>query len=343
MNLKSLSKIILFSSISLLSLSVVSCDNTPSEEVHNHIWDEGVITKKATCESDGEITYTCKDCNETKTEVVVGKHNFVDNDCTICGKQDYTEGLYFVLYSKEYYVVSIGKARDENIVIPTTLNGFPVTGIKMSGFKNCSFIKSITMPESITVIGEEAFAGCSSLESIILPKSITSISSYAFSSCESLKSINIPYGINVISEGAFAGCSSLTSIDIPEGVTDIKFAAFNNCSSLENINIPNSVTNIGNWTLRGSYVFGGCTSLKTITLPDNIISLNPGLFQNCSNLTSVIIGNNVKYIYDYAFNNCDSLTTIYFKGSEEQWNSIEISQEGNSALDNVTVVYNYEN
>ena len=118
----------------------------------------------------------------------------------------------------------------------------------------------ITIPTSVTSIGDEAFYGCTSLTSIEIPNSVTSIGGGAFSDCSSLSSISIPNSVTSIGEYAFYECSSLTSITIPNSVTSIGKHAFYECSSLTSITIPNSVTSIGD------YAFDGCTSLLSIIM-----------------------------------------------------------------------------
>ena len=104
-----------------------------------------------------------------------------------------------------------------------------VTEIYMA-FRECSSLESISLPEGITSIGDNAFYGCSSLESITLPSSVTAIGGWgAFLECSSLESITLPEGVQSIGDRTFDGCSSLTSITLPESVTSIGKNAFYNC------------------------------------------------------------------------------------------------------------------
>ena len=96
------------------------------------------------------------------------------------------------------------------------------------------------------------------IESVTIPDSVTMIGGGAFFGCESLKNITIPDSVKSIGTGAFSSCKSLTSIDIPDSVTSISDWAFSSCTSLKNITIPDSVTMIG------GTAFFGCGNL-TIT------------------------------------------------------------------------------
>ena len=142
---------------------------------------------------------------------------------TKASASEYIQGNYV-------YTVSNGKATitdcDElisgNIVIPSTLGGYPVTSIGSYSFYNCKSLKNITIPSSVTRISHNAFENCSSLSSITIPNSVTSI------------------GYSV-----FVNCSSLANITIPDSVTSIGYSVFENCSGLANITIPDSVISIG--------------------------------------------------------------------------------------------------
>jgi hypothetical protein len=107
--------------------------------------------------------------------------------------------------------------------------------------------RNFTIPNHAILIGHKdylighedyetgAFEGCSSLTSITIPESVTEIGEHAFEGCSSLTSITIPESVTVIGESAFAGCSSLTSITIPKRVTVIGGYAFEDCSSLTSV------------------------------------------------------------------------------------------------------------
>ena len=154
-------------------------------------------------------------------------------------------------------------------------------------FWDCTTLATITIPESVTEIGEGAFAGCSSLTSITIPDSVTSIGDGAFFGCRSLTSVTIGDSVTEIGNNAFRGCSSLTSVTIGDSVTEIGGVAFCGCSSLRCITIPDSVTTIGN------YAFSGCSSLTSVTIPDSVTEIGDYAFENCDNIASVKLPDSV--------------------------------------------------
>ena len=140
---------------------------------------------------------------------------------------------------------------------------------------NDKTVTSITIPDSVTSIGNGAFRYCTSLTSITIPNSVMSISNGAFWNCTKLASITIPNSVTSIGNDAFRYCTSLASITIPNSVTSIGDSTFWNCKSLASITIPESVTSIGN------SVFIGCTSLASITIPNSVTSIGNNAFDGC--------------------------------------------------------------
>ena len=185
---------------------------------------------------------------------------------------------------------------DEVIIIPSEIDGRKVTGIKGFNLSNKENIKSITIPDGVTSIGDSAFSGCRSLTDITIPDSVTSIGDSAFSGCRSLTDITIPDGVTSIGDSAFSCCRSLTDITIPDSVTSIGCEAFYNCSSLTNITIPDGVTSIESET------FYNCQSLSNIDISNSLISIGMDAFAHCKNLKNIKIPDSVTTIELGAFN-----------------------------------------
>lgn len=176
-------------------------------------------------------------------------------------------------------------------------------------FANLSYLRHVTIADTVEYIGEKAFYKCSQLESIKLPNSLTSIEYCTFSDCSSLTSVTIPDGVTSIMSYAFSGCSSLTSLTIPDSVTGIKGFAFSGCSNLTTLTIGNGVTSIE------QSAFRNCSSLTSVTIPDSVTEIQFSVFSGCSNLTTLTIGNGLTSIGSMLFSYCSNLTSIYFSGN----------------------------
>ena len=144
-----------------------------------------------------------------------------------------------------------------------------VTNISEGAFSDCGNLTNVTIPDSVTRIGDSAFNYCNSLKSIVIPDSVTSIDRCAFRNCGGLTNIIIPDGVTCISDYVFSYCSNLTSITIPDSVTSIGRDAFYDCK-LTSVEIPYGVTSIGN------NAFGYCSSLTSITIPASVTSIGSG-------------------------------------------------------------------
>ncbi len=147
------------------------------------------------------------------------------------------------------------------------------------------------------------------VENVIIEDGVTSIGDYAFYSSK-IKSIEIPDSITEIGNGAFSSCSNLISIEIPESVLNIKNQAFFHCDNLETVVIKGRIAEIGFQT------FSGCSNITQITLPDSLESISGAAFEYCSKLSDV-----------------------YYEGTEEQWNSIDIGTV-NDYLTSATIHFN---
>lgn len=196
-----------------------------------------------------------------------------------------------------------------------------VTSIGDGAFDNCFNLTSLTLPKKLKNIGDNAFSGCLNLTGLTIPGEVESIGYYAFSYCESLTSITVPDSVTSIGEYAFTNCKSLTSLTIPDSVELIGRLYFYGCENLTSVTIPESVRS--SVTVIDSYAFKGCQTLTHITIPDGITEIGDYAFAGCSNLTSVTIPGSVKRIAHGAFYN-SHLTTIYYGGTHDDWENIEI-------------------
>lgn len=217
----------------------------------------------------------------------------------------FIEGDYIYKFLGTSEAMIVGYTGSEaNITVPSQLGGMTVAGIYAESFKNCTSLKSVTVPDCVEVIGDSAFSSCTNLKKITLPNQLDCISRWLFDGCTSLEKITIPSSAKGICRGAFDGCTSLTSVTIPNGVKYLDPEAFKDCTSLKSVTIPGSVTNID------YNVFKNCTSLTSVTFKNGVTAIGYYMFDGCSKLSSVSIPDSVTTIEPYAFFDCTSLNSI---------------------------------
>ena len=214
-----------------------------------------------------------------------------------------------------------------------------VKHIGNSAFCGCKLLTAVMLPDGLESIEDDLFSGCKELTNISIPERVKSIGKNAFENCERLTSVTIPDGVTSIGEGAFSDCHGLTSITIPKHIMIIEKNTFKHCGELTSITIPDDVTSIGEGA------FSDCRKLTSITIPKHTKSIGEDAFWGCSGLKSIRLPVGLQLIDYSAFGRCDQLETVYFDGTKEQKDSIQIrsgygyGNGGNDCLQNVEWVF----
>lgn len=134
--------------------------------------------------------------------------------------------VFDLVGSSAYSVRAANSSISGAIEIPATYNDKPVVVIQNSGFKNCSNMTAISIPNSIRSIGINAFENCSNIAEVVIPEGVTLVGNNTFLGCVKLASVTLPTSLESIGSNAFAGCSSLTMIALPKNVSEIGKNAF---------------------------------------------------------------------------------------------------------------------
>ena len=184
-----------------------------------------------------------------------------------------------------------------NIILPPNL-----TKIGNYCFYN-AMIKQISIPDTVTEIGEQAFQYCLGLTSFAIPPLLQKIPQYMLQGCENITAITIPAAVTEIGAGAFES-TGIASITIPATITTLGMGMLRGCVNLATINIQANVTEIPDRFAQES----GRTS---VTLPDTVETIGSEAFSSSrANLTEITIPASVTSIGDYAFRQNESMTTI---------------------------------
>lgn len=200
-------------------------------------------------------------------------------------------------YVQPFVDLETGEPTPASIILPQNL-----VKIDQSGFEG-AYIQQITIPNTVTEIGESAFRDCLNLASIVLSTSLQKISNNMLMGCVSLTTITIPASVTEIGEGAFCG-TGITHIIIPATVTALGQDVLTQCSSLTTIDIQANVTEIP----ASFAIENGRTS---ITLPNTVRTIGDAAFTTGSaSLTEITIPASVTSIGADAFFQPEAMTTI---------------------------------
>ncbi len=256
--------------------------------------------------------------------------------CNIDSQDDVLNGSKLFINGEDIY----------GLTIPSS-----VTEIKANSFTGCSNLNYITIPESVTTIGDSAFANtpirsvnqakgirkignkafqdCSELIWIDMSNSLTEIGQRAFSNCKKVSFSNTLSNVRIIGDYAFYYCQEIDSSLNLNSITSLGAYAFYSCSNLKNVKLGNGLTKINNYTFRscgiseiiipngvtsiGDFAFESCRSLVSVEIPNSVKSIGKSAFEYCSSLVSIVIPESVNYIDCYAFSDNKCLTTVYCK------------------------------
>lgn len=205
-----------------------------------------------------------------------------------------------------YYLHSIvGNSTLQSLTVP---NG--VTTISEQAFYSCDKLTTVTIPASVKEIWWESFSYCEELTTFTIPadSKLTKIGREAFVRCYKLESIFIPATVKTIDKMAFNMCRSLKSVTFAEGsqLTEIPYFCFASNKALAAIEIPPLVTTLG------ESAFESCISLTNITLPAGVTSIGKSAFCGCTSLGTVTcLAETPPTLGETVFYGCPALTNIY--------------------------------
>ncbi len=234
--------------------------------------------------------------------------------------ETYDSGDYtYTLDSDEATVIRCNDFTSEEIIVPDTLDGYPVTAVGDFAFSAASEVgeswgntvitysynyKRITLPESVKTIGRYAFAENKNLQEVVLPEGLKDFNYCAFMNCKNLNKINIPDGIECLPDALFMGCSKLKTLELPDGIKTVCDKAISitadETGTQFSVDLPDSVEYLG------ADLFSNCRYAETVTLPENLRIMR-GTFKNMQDLKQVIFNGSLREIGDYTFRGCTGI------------------------------------
>ena len=222
------------------------------------------------------------------------------------------------------------------VEVPSEIEGRTITMLEVDGFKDCTALQKITIPDTVTVIEDYCFYQCSALEEINVPKNVRNIGFQAFYGCSSLKGIEIPASVKEIEAFAFEGCSSLAGVTVakdnaaykdengilfdksgetlylyPSALTGDAYTLPPSCKTVYDYafigNPYLKSVDISHITSLGEDAFYYCTALESLSVPEGIEELKGSVCGKCAALKTVTLPSTLKSIGESCFYGCMAL------------------------------------
>lgn len=205
-------------------------------------------------------------------------------------------------YNNVYMLTRYLRTGDPGITeleIPSEYRSKPVTTIGDSAFRKAKYLRSVTLPDSVSELGSEIFRDCVELVGVRLPRGICSIPAFAFDGCSSLKSVELPESVTTIFDDAFTDCVSLEEIVLPKNFRSIEGASFSGCTDLRSVVFQSEGVYVC------PYAFDDCPALPPETvmralvpgddITEPFIPSDEVVFNGCSALRRDVFELAVKY------------------------------------------------
>ncbi|MCM1306587.1 MAG: leucine-rich repeat domain-containing protein [Bacteroides sp.] len=249
--------------------------------------------------------------------------------------------------------------------------------IDAGAFDRCNHIASLVLPQNLVTIHKDALKGCTRLVEIynlsevnigksgeegcdlntnafVIHESLTEKSNVQIADGDfvfyvgndktlltdytgNYADVILPNGIDgkdyTVNDRAFENCETITNLTVPNGVKRINIRSFADCTALKKVIVADGTERIE------PYAFANCTALETVVFGNGMQDLFGAVFDGCTALKSVVLGSGIETIWEEALSGCSSLDAIYYKGTAEDWDNIDI-QAGNESLADKIYFYN---
>ena len=244
------------------------------------------------------------------------------NEATVARSPDYNYQGDIVIPSSVTYggitrtVTAIGYRAFYGCYVRSVSMPNTIIDLGEQAFYYCEYLTSITIPNSVVTIGLKAFY-CPAMTSVVIGNSVTTIGNQAFYYCENLTDVTMGNSVTTIGEYAFGG-TAITRISIPASVTTVGKNAFISCEELERVDITNLAAwcNISfagidaNPLYNAHHLYLNGSEVTNLVFPSGITEVKSYSFYGCTGLTSVTIPSGVTAIKSWSFTECRNITSV---------------------------------
>ena len=246
-----------------------------------------------------------------------------------CGDYTYTKLVAADGSGEQAACIESFNSRETDVEIPSELDGLAVVQLGKNAFVNADYLQSVTLPATLTELGNYAFVNCQRLTEyrvesgnpvyevkdgvlysgegtvleryplgkvptdVVIPDGITGVGDVAFACCETMTSLSLPDSLKSIGIAAFSDCPGLKSVVIPDGVTELADFVFNSCTNLAEVTLPSKLESIGFATF-------AATAISEVTLPETVKTIGNQAYAQ-TNLAEILLPKSVEEIGEKAF------------------------------------------
>lgn len=293
--------------ICLMALAMVACEKPNNDDIY--------VDQPSSCECNmphNEIWYTTTNAAiDNPTWMPFLEHDMISNT--------YRNGKGVMVLSGDITTIASHLFGHSYMLSSITLP-CSVTSIGDSAFDTCTDLAEVNLTPNVEHIGSQAFYNCK-FSTFAVPEKVTVLESGVFGACSNLTSIKLPKNLKTISRSTFVSCVSLKSVDIPQSVENIEGGAFVDCRSLREFT-GKFASEDGRALIKDNSIIAFAPyGLTHYTIPNSVTTIGNKVFASCEELQSVDIPNGVKCIQEGAFLNCYGLSSITIPESVERMES----------------------
>ncbi|WP_304598097.1 leucine-rich repeat domain-containing protein, partial [Adlercreutzia caecimuris] len=213
------------------------------------------------------------------------------------------------------FIYDVPENPNPDFVIPSEVDGKPVTAVGPSAFEDATWMRSVSLPAGLREVGASAFRGCSQLAAVDVPAG-ADLGPYAFAGCTALARVSLPEGVTAGvhyedygdgywhgSDGVFQGCAALTSVELPGSLVAVTDSMFSGCSALRSVRLAEGIERVGtdsSWSSSFQY----CRALASVAFPSTLRSVGGHAFYDCRSLAEFSLPASVESVGESAFEGC---------------------------------------
>ena len=238
-----------------------------------------------------------------KNLTTIGQNVFYD--CSSLSSITFPETLT-TLGSNSFHTCN----RLTEVTVPKSVTTIDTDVYDQSPFTACENLTKVVFEDGIVEIPEFMLNGASSVKEITIPDSVTTIGNSAFKKLDKLENITLPKNLTTIKKNAFYECSSISSITFPETLTTLGSNSFHACKYLTEVTLPKSLTTIDTDVYDQS-PFVACEKLEKVTFQEGAVKVPNYILKEVTSVKQVVIPSSVTSIEDVAFKNITKNITIY--------------------------------